>query len=155
MRWSILLSPTKPICSVLPSSNNDRIGFFNGPWRHIKFETEPEAVFVLAKNNYKVYANIGYTISTTKRFDVVFDTEASSGFIKLHEHLEAMRRKIKKPNDMQSVRNAIGKAVPIVGKLNYLFKSVQAQGSSTLSSKRILKRPWYLFVIFVSSTWRP
>lgn len=80
------------------------------------------------KHHYKIYANIGQTVRTTKRFVPVLDTGTGSRFIRLHVFPEAMRKKIKKRNDVLTHRNAGGKAVPTVGTIE-LFVQI---GTSTM-----------------------
>ena len=55
------------------------------PWHRVRSDTAPEAVYVLARRNYKVHANIGETVRHTTRFVVVLDTGAASSFINLRD----------------------------------------------------------------------
>lgn len=79
------LSPTKPLEQSSFQLNSDESGFLQRPCLRVKRKSDPEAVFVLAKYNYKVYAIIGQTIRLTKIFGVIIYTGADSMFIRLCE----------------------------------------------------------------------
>lgn len=93
----------------------------------VRGDTNSEAIFVLAKRNYKLYANIGVTTCSTNRFVAILHTGAGSSFIGLNEIPRTMRKHINKPNDQPEICNASGKVVPIVGTM-YLIDQI---GTST------------------------
>ena len=84
----------------------------------MKREADPETVFVLAKRNYKVYANLGTSARSTKRFVAILDTGAGSSFINMKEIPQSMRKEIRPLKEAPNVRNASGKAVPIAGTID-------------------------------------
>lgn len=43
-----------------------RIRHLQWPWQIIKRNTDPEAIYIIAKINYKVYNNIGITARTMR-----------------------------------------------------------------------------------------
>lgn len=133
LRLPMPLYQTNPLSSVFPSSNNEGIRFIKRPWQSIIFETQPEAFFVLARRDYKLYANIGETVRTMKRFVVVIDTGAGSKFIRIHDLPQAMRRKIKKKGSVPNVINDSGTQYPSLRLSNMFYKSVKAHKSSTIS----------------------
>ena len=77
--------PTNPLSKngEPDSPPNDRtgIGFLQRPWRRIRRNTELEAMYILAKRNYKVYANIWMSIKNMRRFVAILHTSAGSSFI--------------------------------------------------------------------------
>jgi len=109
------LPPTNPHSPDEARINPEGIGFLQRPWRRVKRVTNPEAIFIMAKRNYKVYANIGQTQSMTKRFVTVLDTGAGSSFIRTDELPNRLREEIKPLTDEANVRNASGKPVHIRG----------------------------------------
>ena len=52
------------------------------PWRRIRKREEPDTVFVMAKRNYKIHADIGITRRATRKFVAVLDTGAGPSFIR-------------------------------------------------------------------------
>lgn len=103
------------------------IGFLKLPWQLIKRGTEPEAIFILEKRNFKVYTNTGETSYLTKRFVNILDTRAASSFIKTAELAHRLRGMIQPHNDDFNVWNASGNSVPVRGSLNLAVK----KGTST------------------------
>lgn len=52
------------------------------PWRRVTRRTEPEAMFILALQNYKVHAYLGTTTRRAVQYDAVLDTCTVSSFIR-------------------------------------------------------------------------
>ena len=122
-----ILKCPQPLCPTNPDSqptivNQHGIGFLQRPWIRVKHDSNPEAIFVLAKRNYKVYANLGLTVRSTKRFVVILDTGAGSSFITLGSIPQAMRKEIHTLKDEPNIRNASGKSVPIVGTIDLMVQ---------------------------------
>lgn len=84
----------------------------------MKRESHPEAVFVFVKRNYKLYANIGLTLPSTKRFFVVLDTGADPSFTIIDDIPQAMREEHPPLKDQPSIRTTSDKTVPIVGTID-------------------------------------
>ena len=101
-----------------PTISEGAIGTLQRPWCTVRRPKQPEAVFALARQNYKVYANIGDTLKCTRRFVAVIDTEAGSRFILLDQLPVAARARIKRAEDHVEVRNASGNSLPIVGTID-------------------------------------
>lgn len=74
------------------------------------------------KGKYKVYANIGKIIRSTKIFVFALVTELSSSIIRLHGLPEAMGRKLKKRGMYRKLEMRVKKQYPSLG-LSNLFKS--------------------------------
>lgn len=68
----------------------------------------------MEKSNYKVYANLGMTVLSTKCFLVIFDAGAGLSFIMLNEIPQAMRYKIRKLYSAAKISNSSGKVLPSV-----------------------------------------
>ena len=92
------------------------------PWHRVRSDTAPEAVYVLARRNYKVHANIGETVRHTTRFVVVLDTGAASSFINLRDIPVDVRKRIMPPSSSTNVRNASGSSVPIAGTIDLVVQ---------------------------------
>ena len=109
--------PTNPHINTEETerTNPTGIGCLQRPWHRIGNTAEPETVFILAKRNYKVYANLGLTSSNMKRFTTILDTGAGSSFIRLDEIPHPMRNHITPTREEVTIRNASGKPVPILG----------------------------------------
>lgn len=59
-----------------------KLGFLCRTWRRIRRKKHTEAISVMAKMNYKIYANIGFTRRSTQRYVVLLDTGDGSSFIR-------------------------------------------------------------------------
>ena len=136
MRRPHKILPTNPHADQeeeQPRTNPPGIGFLRRPWQQVKSHDDPEAVFVLAKRNYKVYANIGLDTRHMTRFMTVLDTGAGSSFIRLGEIPHGMRDRIQPLPSEANIRNASGKPVPIMGTID-----LQVQIGSTLEKVTFL-----------------
>lgn len=56
-----LRSPQSNQITIEDTDQILRVGMLQRAWQKIKMKSETETVFVLAKRNYKVYANAGLT----------------------------------------------------------------------------------------------
>lgn len=64
------------------SSDSEYVGQICRPWRRAKRQCfNSETILVLARHNYKVYANLGFIRWATTRYAVILDTGAGSIFI--------------------------------------------------------------------------
>lgn len=64
------------------SSDSESVGQLCRLWRRAKRQFfHSENIFVLARHNYKVYANLGFTGPVTTRCVIILDTGAGSSFI--------------------------------------------------------------------------
>ena len=114
---SILQRSQTSLTNNEPSSTRPKpiLGFLQRPWHRVKRHTHPEAIFILARGNYKVYANIGQTLRNTERFVAVLDTGSASSFIRLSELPIDVHPKIRPLDKQIDIRNVNGKALPIKG----------------------------------------
>lgn len=58
------------------------IGILRRLWMSAKLEEEPKTIYILAKNDYKVHANIWFDRLSTAQFASVCDTLAGESFIR-------------------------------------------------------------------------
>ena len=70
---------------------------------------------ILAKRNYKVYANVGMSTKNMRRFVAALDTGAGSSFIRQDELPQHMQKNIEPFQQQVDIRNVTGKPVPISG----------------------------------------
>ena len=87
----------------------------------------PETVFILARRNYKVYANIGQTLRNTERFVAVLDTGSTSSTIELSELPIDVRPKIRSLDIQNDILHASGKALPIKGTIRVYVNVVKGE----------------------------
>ena len=98
-----------------PPDEHTGIGFLQRPWRRIHWNTELEAVYILAKRNYKVYANIGMITKNMRRFVAILDAGAGSSFIRQEELPQHMQKNIEPLQQQVNIKNETGKPVSIAG----------------------------------------
>lgn len=58
------------------------LGLLCRVWRRTKRKADPEAILVMARRTYKIYANIRLARRATKPYAVALDTGAASSFIR-------------------------------------------------------------------------
>lgn len=83
------------------------IGFLQLLCIFVKKDPHLEATFVLARSNYKVYANLGLAVRSKKRVVVILNNRAGSSFITVTEASQAMRYMISTLNCSHNAHNAI------------------------------------------------
>ena len=88
---------------------------------------DPETVYILAKRNYKVHANIGFDRRSTARFASVCDTGAGASFIRKGIIPEAAWPKIQPIPNANHVRDANNRQVNICGIIE-LFVDIGGRG---------------------------
>lgn len=108
-----------------------RSGLRQMPWRRISNPSEPSAVYILAKRNYKLYANIVETSRNTRPFSIIVDTGAGSSFIRLVEVPPPLRQRIKPLDGTLTIRKESGKSVPIVGSVPLVVQIGTSQSTLT------------------------
>lgn len=84
----------------------------------MKHEDNFDAIFMLAKRNYKVYANIGVIARSIRRLATVFDTGSGSSFLRLGELQYRMWK------NGVNVRNASGTTFSVIGSIYLVFSIV-------------------------------
>lgn len=141
-RLRLNLYPTKPTDQPFALKFTG-IAFLQRTWIQIKIESRIKAVFVLVKRNFKVYATIGLKVRSKKRFVVIFVSWAGSRFISLNENPQAMPHNIRKNDSSLNIRNASGKASPIVVTI-YLIVQI---GKSTEIVASLIAEPLTASVI--------
>ena len=100
------------------NNNTNIIRYLQRPWRRIKKRHRPEAIFILAKRNYKVLANIGVTRRATQRFETILDTGAGSSFIRTNVLPDELLNKIRPLDDEPVIRDAGNRRVALRGSIN-------------------------------------
>lgn len=78
---------------------------------------------MLGKRNYKVYANIGLTVRSTRRLVVTLDTGSGSSFIRLRQSIQAMGKEILPLKNQPSIHNVSEKIIPMVGTIDLMVKN--------------------------------
>lgn len=73
---------------------------------------------VLAKRNYKIYANLGLKVRSTKRFVIILGTETSNSFNRVNEIPPSMGHKIKKLDKAWNICNDNGSTGPLLGTID-------------------------------------
>lgn len=109
----------------------------------------------LEKRNHNVYANIGQRKRITKRFAVDLNTGIGSSFIRLSERPEALRAKIREPDNMRDFQNASGKSVSMVGIIEII---IQIGTSTQAVNFLVAEKPATSVILgstFVIDTWNP
>ena len=72
-------------------------------------------MYILAKRNYKVYANVRMSTKNMQRFVAILDTGAGSSFIRQDELPQHMQKNIEPLQQQVYIKNATEKPVPIAG----------------------------------------
>ena len=75
------------------------------------------AVFVLAKRNYKVYADVSITVRETRQFIDVIDTRTGSSFVRHDELSPEVRKSVQPLTEEVNIRNGSGKQIQIIGNI--------------------------------------
>ena len=95
------------------------------PWHRVKRAGSPDKVFVMARRNYKVFADIGQSPYELRRICTVLDTGAGPNFIKESSLSPASREKMIK-GGLPNICDANGNPLSMMGRL----KLVTRLGSS-------------------------
>ena len=111
-------------------TDSSEIGLLQRPWRRItrkekkkkKSDTDVESVYILAKRNYKVHANIGFTRRSMARFVTVLDTGASRSFVKKCLLPPSAWRRIKPLRAQVRIRDAGNRSVNICGTIDLVVE---------------------------------
>jgi len=108
--------PTSPVATndALTTS----VGLLKRPWRRVKRKQEPKAIFVLARRNYQVYTNIGFSRRATRRFLTVLDTGAGSSSLRKDLLPPEAWKDIRPLTQKTRIRDAGNRSVAILGTVN-------------------------------------
>ena len=97
------------------TSTND--GFLARPWKRITRRHAPEAIYVFAKRNYKVHANLCITRRNTRSFVTVLDTGAGSSFIRKDIIPQSHWPLIQILREAVQIRDAGNRTVNVAGRI--------------------------------------
>lgn len=110
---SFSLNAQPPVHCRLPQLPGSSV--LQSPWRHVTNTQEPSTLYIMAKRNYSVYANIDEYSKNVRRFSAILHCGSGSSFILLNKRLTTLRDLITPLEDSVTIRNASGTTVPIVG----------------------------------------
>ena len=93
-------------------------GALQRPWRRITRKRHKGDLFVLARRNYKIHADLGFTRRDMARFEVTLDTGAGSSFVRKDVIPEKYWPSIRPLREDVRVRDAGNRSVRIAGTLD-------------------------------------
>ena len=111
---STSLKPPSCVPKFLTKKNLGKLFTLCRPWQRVRRESFPNAVFVLAKQNYKVRADIGLAFSVRRRYVVVLDTGAGPNFINITELDQDVHELIEK-KDLPDIYDANNRPLSLMG----------------------------------------
>lgn len=112
----------KPTTEQTPIPNHPNGFQFCPPCRKMRRKENTEAIYVMVRHNYRVYANTGFKRRQTGRFTVILDTGASSSVIRKDFIPPRMWEKIKNRPDAPRIRDASSKRISVSGKIELMVE---------------------------------
>ena len=116
-----LKDKTSPHLSANPDGSipaTTPTGVLQSPWRRVKRQFEPETIYLLARRNYKVFADIGVTRRHMRRYVTILDTGAGSSYVRKDILPDKIMSFIRPLRTTINVRDAGNKRVAIAGTID-------------------------------------
>lgn len=107
------------------------IGLLERPWKHISKPFKLSILYILAKCDYSLYANICESSKNTTRFSAILNSGAGSSFICFSELPLPLRERSKPLKGSLTIRNSSIKTVPLLRKILLVVQVSTSQTTLT------------------------